>query len=287
MKWWLPAICVVATAQLPEVVVQRSASGYHFLNAPVWAPEDALLFSDVPTDRVLRYAPGKKVTEDAVHAGGVSAMTFDTQGRLYFAEPHSRRVTRQDKQGKSEILAEQFEGKRLNAPNDIVVRRDGNVYFTDPAFGAQQDARELDFYGVFRISPRGELTVVARWKTRPNGIALTEDGRMLFVADSDAQSVHAFDLDRGGVASNDRVVIASIPGAPAGLRTDVTGNLYVAARDVFVYSPKYALLRTIHVDETPANLTWGDADLQSLYVTARTSLYHVRVGVKGAVPYLP
>jgi gluconolactonase len=219
--------------------------------------------------------------------GGIAAITFDTKGTMYIAEPRARRIARTDKKGKAEVIAERFEGKRLNAPNDLVVRRDGNVYFTDPAFGEQQDSRELDFHGVYRISTRGELSAIARWKTRPNGIALSEDGRTLFVANSDEQSIYAFDLDRGGEASNDRVVVKNIPGAPGGLRTDESGNLYVAAREVFVYSPQGALLRTIRVNETPSNLTFGDPDLQTLYVTARTSLYRVRVGVKGTVPYLP
>jgi gluconolactonase len=196
-------------------------------------------------------------------------------------------VVRIDKKGKTDIIAERFEGKRLNAPNDVVVRRDGNVYFTDPAFGSQQDAAELGFNGVFRVSPKGELSVVARWKTRPNGIALTENGRTLYVSDSDAQTVHAFDLDKDGAATNDRVVISKIAGAPGGVRTDAPGNIYVAAKDVYVYSSRGDLIRTINVGESPSNLTFGDVDFQSLYVTARTSLYRVRLGVKGSVSYLP
>jgi gluconolactonase len=270
-----------------EVLIERVATGFRFLNGPTWSPDDTLVFSDTPTDRQLRLTPGKNVTEVSSRAGGISATTFDKDGRMYIAEPRSRRIIRMDKKGKSDVLAERFEGKRLNAPNDLVVRRDGNVYFTDPAFGTQQDAAELGFYGVFRISPKGELSAVARWKTRPNGIALTENGRTLFVSDSDAQTVHAFDLSGDGVASNDRVVISKIAGAPGGLRTDAAGNIYVAAREVFVYSPKGDLIRTISIGETPSNLTFGDVDLQSLYVTARTSIYRVRLGVKGSVSYLP
>lgn len=270
------------------IVVQRVATGFHFLNGPTWSPDDTLLFSDTPTDRQLRFTPGKTApAEVSSRAGGISATTFDTKGNMFVAEPRARRITRTDRKGKMDVVAERFEGKKLNAPNDIVVRRDGNVYFTDPAFGEQQDSAELGFYGVFRIDPKGVVFAIARWKTRPNGIALSENGRTLFVSDSDSQTVHAFDLDKDGVASNDHVLISKIEGAPGGVRTDVTGNIYVAARDVFVYSPKGELVRSIHLSEQPSNLTFGNVDLQSLYVTAHTSVYRVDVGVKGVVSYLP
>jgi gluconolactonase len=206
---------------------------------------------------------------------------------MYVAEPRARRIVRTDRKGKMDVVAERFEGKKLNAPNDVVVRRDGNIYFTDPAFGEQQDSVEQSFYGVFRVTPKGELSAIARWKTRPNGIALSENGRLLYVSDSDAQTVHAFDLDKDGLASNDRVAISKIEGAPGGIRTDVAGNIYVAARKVFIYSPKGELLRTIELSEQPSNLTFGDVNFQTLYVTARTSVYRVELGVKGTVSYLP
>jgi gluconolactonase len=183
-------------------------------------------------------------------------------------------------------LASRFEGKRLNAPNDIIVRRDGHVYFTDPAFGAQQDARELDFYGVFHITPKGELEAVAKWKTRPNGITLSPNGRTLYVSDSDQRLVRAYDLDGKGVASNERVVVEKISGVPDGIRTDEKGNLYVAAKSVYVYSlPNARLLGEVPVGETPSNIAFGDPDLETLFITARTSVYRVRLGVKGALQY--
>lgn len=185
------------------------------------------------------------------------------------------------------MIAARFEGKRLNAPNDVVVRRDGNVYFTDPAFGNQEDTRELDFDGVFRVKTGGQIEAIAKWKTRPNGLTLSPNGRTLYVSDSDEQSIRAFDLDRAGGASNERVVVSKIPGVPAGLRTDEMGNIYVAAKDVLVYSPQGQLVHTIRLGETPSNLAFGDPDFSTLYVTARTSVYRIRMGVKGAVPYSP
>lgn len=270
-----------------EVVVEKIATGFHHLNGPVWSLDDVLLFSDTPTDRQFRFTPGKGFADTGTRAGGVSAVTFDSKGNMYVAEHRARRVTRTDKKGKVDVIAERFEGKRLNAPNDIVVRRDGNIYFTDPAFGEQQDSAELGFNGIFRISPKGELSSIARWKNRPNGITLSEDGRTLFVADSDGQSVHAFGLDKDGIAANDRVIISGVKGAPGGIRTDANGNLYVAAKAVFVYSPKGELVRTIELSEAPSNLAFGDPDFSALYVTAGKSLYRLRTGAKGTVPYLP
>ena len=123
----------------------------------------------------------------AVQGHGGNA--YDEKGNLYTCEFRERRVTRTAKNGKVDVIAARFEGKRLNAPNDVVVRRDGNVYFTDPAFGNQEDTRELDFNGVFRVTTRGQIEAIAKWKTRPNGLALSSNGRTLYVSDSDGQSI--------------------------------------------------------------------------------------------------
>jgi gluconolactonase len=168
------------------------------------------------------------------------------------------------------------------------VRRDGNAYFTDPAFGNQQDTRELDFYGVYRIKTSGELEAIARWKTRPNGITLSPNGRLLYVGDSDARLIRVYDLAGNGSASNERVFAGKIEGVPGGLRTDEKGNVYAAAKAVFVYSPKGEMLKEIHLSETPSNLAFGDRDFTTLYVTARTAVYRIRAtGMKGAPPYAP
>ncbi|HYV63028.1 MAG TPA: SMP-30/gluconolactonase/LRE family protein [Bryobacteraceae bacterium] len=278
---------VVWGQALPEYTVQVVASGMRYADGPAWSLEDFLLFSDTVTDKQHKFTPGKGVAEIGSRPGGTAGNAYDEKGNLYTCEFRERRVTRTAKNGKVEVIAGRFEGKRFNAPNDVVVRRDGNVYFTDPAFGNQEDTRELDFYGVFHVTTRGQLEAVAKWKTRPNGVALSANGRTLYVSDSDGQSIHAFDLDRAGAASNERVVVSKIPGVPAGLRTDEMGNIYVAAKDVMIYSPQGDLVRTIRIGETPSNLAFGDPDFSTLFVTARTSVYRIRLGVKGAVPYSP
>ena len=287
MRWlfWLALAGVAPAQDFDNLKVDKIATGLRYAEGPAWSPEGFLLFSDTVTNQLHKFAPGKGVADLAEIPGGPGGNTYDSQGRLYTCEFRRRRLTRTSKNGKVEILAERFEGKRLNAPNDVVVRRDGQVYFTDPAFGNQQDTRELDFYGVFHLTPRGDLEPLAKWKTRPNGLTLSPNGRVLYVADSDARCIRAYDLDRAGAGSNERLFVDRIPGVPDGLRTDEKGNLYVAARTVSIYSPQGRPVGKIELAETPSNLAFGDADLESLFVTARTTVYRIRIGVKGALQY--
>ncbi len=268
-----------------EQRLERVAAGYLFTEGPAWSREGYLVFSDIPGNKLFEFKPGEKAGLFRENSNGAVGNTFDVQGRLYTCESHTRRVTRTDKKGKIEVLAERWQGKRLNAPNDIVVRKDGQIYFTDPAFGSQQDTRELDFNGVFHLSHRGELDVIARNKGRPNGIALSPTGRILYVTNSDERNVRAYDLDKNGTATNERVLISKIVGVPDGIRVDEKGNLYVAAAQIEIYTPDGEHLRSILTHETPSNCAFGDGDFQSLYITARTSVYRLRLDVKGSVQY--
>jgi gluconolactonase len=278
--------CLTATAQdFSDIKVEKVDGGFQFAEGPVWSREGFLLFSDVPNNVLRKLVPGERSQIARENSNGGNGNTFDAHGRLYTCESRSRRVIRQDKKGNVEVLADKWEGKRLNAPNDIVVRKDGNVYFTDPAFGNQVDSRELDFYGVYRIPPKGPMELVARPKGRPNGITLSPNGRILYVSNSDERNVRAYDLDRDGKPSNERVFISTIDGPPDGMRTDEKGNLYITANGLAVYSPQGKLIHTIDFAEPPRNCAFGDADLQTLYVTAMTSLYRIRLDVKGSVQY--
>jgi gluconolactonase len=282
------AMAILRAQDFTDIQLEKVVDNMRFTQGPAWSPEGFLLFSDTVTDKLNKFTPGKGVADVASRAGGAAGNAYDEQGRLYTCEFRERRVTRTARNGKVEVIATRFEGKRFNAPSDIAVRRDGNVYFTDPAFGNQQDARELDFNGVYRVTPRGELDAIARWKTRPNGVALSPNGRILYVSDADSRSVRAFDLNSAGAASNERVLIDRIPaGVPAGLRTDEKGDLFVAGRKVYIYSPRAQFLREIALSETPSNLAFGDPDFESLYVTARTSIFRIRIGVKGALSNSP
>ena len=256
--------------------VEKVAQGFRFTEGPAWSRDGYLLFSDIPSGRIMKCTPDGAAEVYREASNGAAGNAFDAQGRLYTCETHARRVTRTDKKGRIEVLADKWDGKRLNAPNGIVVSKSGHVYFTDPAFGSQQDTRELGFYGVYHIAPKGQLSVVARPAGRPNGIALSPNGRILYVANSDERNVRAYDVDRDGGVFNERVAVSNIDGIPLGIRIGDKGNLYVAAKGIAVYSSEGKLLSTIAVTETPSNCAFGD-DFETLYITARTSLYRVRL----------
>lgn len=286
-------VCVLPLATLAifaqdfsQLRVERISANHKFTEGPVWSKDGFLLFSDVPDDLIYKIdSKGKSNYREK--SNGANGNTYDSQGRLISCESRTARVVREEKNGKTTVIADKYQGKRLNAPNDIVARRDGHIYFTDPAFGSQSDGRELDFYGVYHVTPKGELELVAQPKGRPNGIALSPSGRILYVNNSDEQNVRAYDLDRQGVASNERVIVEKIEGSPDGMKVDEKGNLYVTGKAVYIYSPQGKQIATIETPELPRNLAFGDGDLMSLYITAMTSVFKVRVPVKGSVQYLP
>jgi sugar lactone lactonase YvrE len=279
-----PEACAwVDDQDFSQLQPEEVAAGFQGGEGPVWSREGFLIFSDYSRDRLYKYVPGKPPEVYREESHGANGNTMDRQGRLYSCEYKARRVTRTDRNGRIEILAEKFEGKRFNAPNDIVVRRDGHIYFTDPLF-TPLDQRELDFFGVYHVTPRGRIEAIARMQTRPNGITLSPDGRILYVANTDERTVHAYDLNRNGQAANERVVIADLPGGPDGIRTDARGNLYVTSRGVVVYSPAGRLLGRIALPGNVRNLAFGDADLRTLYMVGN-SIYRVRVTIPGSVQY--
>jgi gluconolactonase len=251
----------------------------------VWSKEGFLIYSDIPNNRMLKFIPGAGVATYRENTNGANGNAIDAQGRVLTCESRTRRVVRTKKDGGVEVLAEKFEGKRFNAPNDIVVRKDGNIWFTDPAFGGQADTRDLDFHGIYHISPKGELSIVAKPKGRPNGIALSGNGRILYVVNTDERAVYAYDVDGQGRATNERVLIKDIPGPPDGLKLDEKGNFYLAATELVVYTPQGKLLKSIEMAEKPSNLAFGDPDYQTLFITARSSVFRMRLDVKGAVNY--
>src|SRR3984893_6737612 len=226
--------------------VEPVAAGFPGGEGPVWSRQGFLIFSDYSRDRLYKCVPGKTPEVYREDSHGTNGNTRHRQGRLYSCEYKARRVTRTDRKGHIEVLVDKFEGKRFNAPNDIVVRRDGHVYFTDPLF-TPLDQRALGVSAVSTVQPDGKIEAIARMKTRPNGVTLSPDGKTLYVANTDERNIRAYDLDRDGKASGERVVIADLPAGPDGIRTDAKGNLYITARGVVVYSPQGRLLGKIAV----------------------------------------
>jgi gluconolactonase len=283
-------VCVFSVAplraQIPdEVEVRKVATGLRYPAGLAWSREGYVVVADPLKREIYRLDPNLPPKPTGQNSNAAQGLAYDSQSRLYICEPTARKLVRMDKRGTFETVTESFEGKKLNAPSDVAVRRDGNVYFTDPAFAGAIDHRELTFNGVFHVSSKGETEAVARWQTRPNGVALGADGKTLFVSDADRHVVVAFDLDARGNASNPRDLIRAIAGVPAGLRVDAAGRLFVAAQGVAVYTPAGKLIRTLLASERVIACSFGDADLESLYVSTLKTVYRVRVGVKGALQY--
>ena len=281
-------LCVGALGaqDFTDIKVEKFSGGYTFTEGPVWVKEGYLIWSDVPNDKIWKAVPGEKPVVFREASNKTNGNDYDGKGNLYHCEGGSHRITKTDRKGAVTVVAEGYQGKRFNAPNDIIVRKDGHLYFTDPAFGASQETgRQLDFFGIYHVTPKGEVELIAKPKGRPNGIALSPNGKILYVDNSDDRAVYSYDLDGKGAASNERLLISGIKGVPDGMAVDEKGNLYVTADGLEIYTPEGKPLHTIEFPEIPRNVAFGDADLQTLYVTAYTSVYRVRVNVKGSVQY--
>jgi len=286
MKVTIGFACVLAASAALgidfTVPVEKLAGDFQFTEGPLWvAAKNELLFSDIPADRIVRFKDGTCETF-RTPSRNANGLTLDKQGRLIACEHGSRRVTRTAADGTITVLAERYEGKRLNSPNDVVVKSDGATFFTDPPFGVRREDRELDFQGVYRIAPDGKtLTLVARDFLKPNGLAFTPDEKILYINDTDRGHIRAFDVAGDGTLSNSRIFTANAPGAD-GMKVDTEGNVYCACRTgVMVFDRTGKDLGTFAMPEQPTNCAFGGADWKTLFITARPSLYRVRITVAG------
>ena len=274
----------VPNTQTPQAGtgVERFGGNFAFVEGPVWVTKDGgyLLFSDIYNSETMKMSQPNQPSVYRRFTNAGNGNTMDAQGRLYTAERDGHRISRMEPNGDVSIVAAKYEGKRFNSPNDVVVRKDGNVYFSDPASAAVLEKRELDFNGVYHVSPDGKVSLVAKM-TRPNGVALTPDGKTLYVADTSDRKIMAYDLDAAGNTTNERVFISDISGSPDGLRVAANGNVYIAAGPILVYTPNGKLIKSISFPEMAANCEFGGPELKTLFVTARTSVYSVSVPDKG------
>jgi gluconolactonase len=272
---------------LESAVLERVATGFRFTEGPVWTAEKkSLLFSDIPANRIYELPADGHVMTVREPSGNSNGLTRDQKGRLIACEHGNRRVTRTEADGAVTVLAETFRGKRLNSPNDVVVKSDGAIYFTDPAYGITPDQQEQPLEGVYRLSPDGkEISLVADDLARPNGLAFSPDEKKLYIDDSERRHIRVYDVQPdGSLAGSSRFhdMNVSAPGAPDGMKVDVAGHVYcTGAGGVWVFDNAGKHLGTIVTPEKPSNCAWGDDDRRSLYITAVTSVYRIRVKTPG------
>jgi gluconolactonase len=270
-----------------DAVLERVATGFQFTEGPVWIEEaQSLLFSDIPANRIYRLGLDSRVTIFRSPSANSNGLTRERYCRLIACEHGNRRVSRTEADGSIAILADRFQGKRLNSPNDVVVKSDGAIYFTDPAYGIKPHEQEQSVQGVYRLSPdNSELTLVADDLTRPNGLAFSPDEKKLYIDDSERCHIRVFDVNddgslSGGIVFHD--MNSAIPGSPDGMKVDIEGRVYcTGAGGVWVFDSGGNHLGTIVTPEKPSNCAWGDDDWRSLYITAVTSVYKIRVNTPG------
>ena len=265
---------------------ERLATGFVFTEGPLWHPDGYFFFVDVRASMLYRVTPGRPPEVLREKTGGGNGTTFDLQGRLVLCEGDNRRVTRTAADGAIEILVDRFEGKRLNRPNDVVCRSDGSLYFTDPGLRVPLAERELPYAGVYRIAPDGTITLIADCEY-PNGLAFSPDERVLYVANTRWTAyIHAIELDGGGSLVRRRIFADmssdETDGVPDGMKVDVEGRVYCTGPGgTWVFARDGARLGIIRTPEVPANLAFGGPDLRTLFFTARTSVYTLRVKTPG------
>ncbi len=275
-----------------DLALEQLAGDFQFTEGPIWHPaEHHLTFSDIPANRMYRWSEAEGARVFREPSNMTNGNTYDAQGRILSCEHASSRVTRTEADSTVTVVASHYEGKELNSPNDIVVRRDGTIWFTDPSYGrsdgvGKEREPELDFCGVFRIETDGALTLLTKDFQMPNGLAFTPDQDALYIADTPRMHVRRFDIGNDGSLSGGEVFAESTgegPGAPDGLKTDSAGHVFCAGPGgVHVYHPDDGTC--LGVIETPAfcaNFTWGGDDMRTFFLTASTALYGTRVKVPG------
>jgi gluconolactonase len=293
-------------AIIPEdAKIEQVASGFGFIEGPIWIHDGYLLFSDIPRNVIMKYSPDGKVTvfrrssgySGVVPAGayfGSNGLTIDQQGRLTLCEHGNRRVTRIEADGTVTVIADRYQGKRLNSPNDLVYRSDGSLYFTDPPFGLPKTfddpARELPFSGVYRVK-NGHVQLVVKDLSAPNGLAFSPDERYLYVANSGPEKRlwMRYEVKPDGTLTDGMVFYdassSKDQGVPDGMKVDREGNLYCnGPGGIWIFSPQGEHLGTIRLPPLSANCNWGNPDGKTLYMTAGNALCRIRLKIEGIRP---
>ena len=288
-------------SQILDGEPEQLATGFLFTEGPLWSPAGWLYFVDIRRSQLLSLSPGLETDVIREDTGEGNGLTFDLQGRLIMCEGANRRLTRTERDRSITVLADRWEGKRFHKPNDVAGRSDGTIYFTDPGLRVPPEEREIGFFGVFTVSPDGQVRLATDECEYPNGLAFSPDESVLYVAisrldercvDEDERGevcthrkIRAFDVAPDGSLSNNRVfadMSSAEPGVPDGMKVDAQGNVFCTGNGgTCVFDKEGRYLGTIRTPEIPANCAFGGSDLRTLFFTARTSVYRVRVKVPG------
>ncbi len=265
---------------------EQLAAGFIFTEGPTWHPDGYYYFVDLRNSRLHRITPGQPAELVRENTGEGNGTTFDLQGRLYLCEGGNRQVTRMDAQGQVETVTDNYEGKRLNRPNDVICKSDGTIYFTDPGLRIPFEQREVPYAGVYRITTDGAMTLVADCEY-PNGLAFSPDEKTLYVSNTRwGQYIHAIEIGDDGLMVR-REIFADMSsvetiGVPDGMKVDVEGNVYCTGPGgTWVFAPDGTKLGVIRTPEVPANLAFGGPDMRTMFFTAHTSVYTLRSKIPG------
>ncbi len=288
-----------------DAVIEKLADGFSWVEGPVWnRSENFLLFSDVPNNRIVKWNQDEGASDFLQRSGytgtqvfegrepGSNGLAFDSEGRLVFCQHGDRSISRLEADGRRTILAGDYMGKRINSPNDVIFKSNGDIYFTDPPFGLPKSfddpAREVDFCGVYRIAKNGQVELLTKEVQAPNGIAFSPDEKTLFVSDSKRTLWLAFDVRPNGTLSKSRVVYDGNkvgngkPGVADGLKIDAAGNIFGAGPGgIYVIAPDGTLLGMFDFGVATGNCAWGE-DGSTLFIASNTAIYRVRLTTKGA-----
>jgi gluconolactonase len=271
--------------------LETVATGFGFTEGPMWDAAGFLYVSDETINKIFRvYPDGKK--EEVIALGDPDGNTFDRQHQLIDCASVLRAIIAVTPDGKYKVLADHYEGKKLNSPNDVIVGPDGALYFTDPTLDlVEGEKQEIPFQGVYRLDDKGNVRLLTKDLTQPNGLAFSPDGKRFYVDDSEERNIRVYEVASDATLSNGRV-FGTEPGAkhdgvPDGIKVDKSGNVFVTGpKGIWVWDANGNHLGTIAMPEQPANLTWGDKEYRTLYITATTSVYRLELKTQGFVPYL-
>ncbi|MGO9258326.1 MAG: SMP-30/gluconolactonase/LRE family protein [Bryobacteraceae bacterium] len=270
-----------------DAQLEKVATGFGFTEGPVWDPHGFLYVSDEEQNKLSRVYPDGRV-ETVLEIGDPDGSTLDSQGHLITTASVLRAIIQVNPDGKYKVLAGTYEGKKFNSPNDVILGPDGALYFTDPTLDLPKgEKQEIPFQGVYRLGKDGAVRLLTSDLSQPNGLAFSPDGKRLYIDDTSKREIRVYDAGKDGELTNGRLFgkEEGRGGVPDGMRVDAKGNVYVTGPGgIWVWDPDGNHIGTIMMPESTANFNWGDAGYQTLYITARTSVYRLKTKARGFVP---